>query len=93
MSEVHIHVHDNSNRVNHFILILFHYIYFILDFPDYDGEELNQISGLLARDYGYNYPPEARYATLYYVMLCRTTMRDVTQRYTILYYAMLRYSM
>ena len=30
------------------------------DFPDYDGEELNQISGLLARDYGYNYPPEAR---------------------------------
>ena len=31
-----------------------------IDFPDYDGEELNQISGLLARDYGYNYPPEAR---------------------------------
>ena len=34
-----------------------------IDFPDYDGEELNQISGLLARDYGYNYPPEARWST------------------------------
>ena len=32
-----------------------------IDFPDYDGEELNQISGLLARDYGYTYPPEARW--------------------------------
>jgi hypothetical protein len=30
------------------------------DFPDYDGDELTQISGLLARDYGYTYPPEAR---------------------------------
>jgi hypothetical protein len=31
-----------------------------IDFPDYDGDELTQISGLLARDYGYNYPPAAR---------------------------------
>jgi hypothetical protein len=36
------------------------YTNFSLDFPDYDADELNQISGLLARDYGYNYPPEAR---------------------------------
>ena len=41
------------------------YIIYFADFPDYDGEELNQISGLLARDYGYNYPPEARYEFLF----------------------------
>ena len=44
------------------LILIISLIYFpSSDFPDYDGEELNQISGLLARDYGYNYPPEARY--------------------------------
>ena len=30
-----------------------------IDFPDYDKEELTDISSLLAKTYGYNYPPEA----------------------------------
>ena len=65
---------------------------FVLDFPDYDGEELNQISGLLARDYGYNYPPEARYATILYAMLHCITMRYITQRCTILRYTTLQHA-
>ena len=67
-------------------------IFFILDFPDYDGEELNQISGLLARDYGYNYPPEARYATLYYAVLHCGALQCATSHNAALYYAMLHYS-
>lgn len=31
-----------------------------LDFPDYDDGELSQISGLLAKNYGYNYSPEVK---------------------------------
>jgi AAA+ superfamily predicted ATPase len=31
-----------------------------IDFPDYDDEELSEISSLLARNYGYNYPPEVK---------------------------------
>lgn len=30
-----------------------------IDFPDYDDQELLDISALLANTYGYNYPPEA----------------------------------
>ena len=41
-----------------------------IDFPDYDGEELNQISGLLARDYGYSYPPEARWGCIENIFFC-----------------------
>jgi AAA+ superfamily predicted ATPase len=31
-----------------------------IDFPDYDDSELTEISLLLARKYGYSYPPEAQ---------------------------------
>eukprot|EP00607_Mallomonas_marina_P000193 CAMPEP_0182427406 /NCGR_PEP_ID=MMETSP1167-20130531/17146_1 /TAXON_ID=2988 /ORGANISM="Mallomonas Sp, Strain CCMP3275" /LENGTH=371 /DNA_ID=CAMNT_0024609613 /DNA_START=152 /DNA_END=1267 /DNA_ORIENTATION=+ len=31
-----------------------------IDFPDYDGDELTQISALLAKSYSYNYPDNAR---------------------------------
>mmetsp|Transcript_32010 Transcript_32010/g.53980 ORF Transcript_32010/g.53980 Transcript_32010/m.53980 type:complete len:407 (-) Transcript_32010:216-1436(-) len=31
-----------------------------IDFPDYDDAELEQISEMLARQYGYNYPMDAR---------------------------------
>jgi hypothetical protein len=52
----------NPNLSNRVICVV---LFFLPDFPDYDGDELNQISGLLARDYGYNYPADARYKKLF----------------------------
>lgn len=38
-----------------------------IDFPDYDEQELLEISALLARQYGYSYPPDAQKFFLEYM--------------------------
>lgn len=40
-----------------------------IDFPDYDDNELLQISHLLAKTYGYSYPPEAQAKFVEYMNL------------------------
>ena len=40
-----------------------------IDFPDYDDAELLDISSLLARKYGYSYPPEAQKVFIEYMSL------------------------
>lgn len=56
-----------------------------IDFPDYDDQELLQISGLLAKNYGYKYSPEAQSKFVEFMVIILHNSIYYMQCYLIIY--------